>query len=998
VRVRILLHLLVIALGVWGAELAQAAGEGVTVRPGGAELLEAEPRQIVTATFRVTNTSEKRREFTAQVGLPADWKLITTEFPFELDPQRAEVRLVSFFVPRTTLAGRYPVTYAVQDRTVPSVRDRFAITVAVRPMGELGIRLLETPQTVIAGEDYKATFVVANQGNVAAGIELSVRSANQLPAAPDTEACILRPAESRAISVTVKTNPQLRQKMRHSLKLIAKAPELKKEGVQVEATSWVEIVPRISGAEDAYLRLPVQLTLRSVWESKPSTSLGPGPRHGGGFQMELSGRGPLDEAGKENLEFLFRGPDLTDESVYGSRDEYRVSYWRKDCELHLGDRVYALTPLTELSTYARGAEAKLRLDRFTLGGYTAETHWEEPRERQTAAYAQYQIDQQSSLTLAYLRKTLEGTGKGDRYVLPERPEGGFAQNVPVPFSGRGPPEGEAVTLRGQFRPFQHLGADLELGWGRNDAEGSHGAGLAYRAELEGQLGRALCQLRLIHAGPDYPGYYNDMDFVSASVAAPLWGRLGIHADYRREQDNLNRDPVLGSAPLDTYRRIGLDYRFRTGTYLSLDFQNRTREDRIPSPRFSDEEETVGLTLAHHFHRLSLAFSAERGKTWDHLAGRSTELQQYRLSTYWTPSGSLSFSSYLEYRDDGDLRTEKNRSVTAGLTTSWRLTDRTALVLDARRSDFQQAFDGNRDVFELRLTHLLASKARLSLAARHTSWRGADEGRETAVMLEYSIPLGLPLGRRKSVGAIKGRVYDEETGKGIPNTVLRLSGATAVSDGSGNYIFPSVRPGTYYLAADTQSLGIEKVPNQKLPKPIAVAGGEDSEADIGITRSATLSGRVAVYRPNETSITLPVPRREPIAGDGRCPAVATVGPADSATVGLPNRARSDEPTVAQLVEAGGVPNVFLELADGTEVQRCMTDANGAFSFASLRPGKWTLKAQASNLPEHHILEGSTLEVSLEPGQAKTLLVRVLPKRRPIRIVESGGTLTEEPKKP
>jgi hypothetical protein len=25
-------------------------------------------------------------------------------------------------------------------------------------------------------------------------------------------------------------------------------------------------------------------------------------------------------------------------------------------------------------------------------------------------------------------------GKGDRYVLPERPEGGFAQNVPVPFS------------------------------------------------------------------------------------------------------------------------------------------------------------------------------------------------------------------------------------------------------------------------------------------------------------------------------------------------------------------------------------------------------------------------------------------------------------------------------------------------------------------------------------------------------------------------------------
>ena len=36
-------------------------------------------------------------------------------------------------------------------------------------------------------------------------------------------------------------------------------------------------------------------------------------------------------------------------------------------------------------------------------------------------------------------------GKGDRYVLPERPEGGFAQNVPVPFSAM------AATDRGRLR-------------------------------------------------------------------------------------------------------------------------------------------------------------------------------------------------------------------------------------------------------------------------------------------------------------------------------------------------------------------------------------------------------------------------------------------------------------------------------------------------------------------------------------------------------------------
>jgi hypothetical protein len=42
-------------------------------------------------------------------------------------------------------------------------------------------------------------------------------------------------------------------------------------------------------------------------------------------------------------------------------------------------------------------------------------------------------------------------GKGDRYVLPERPEGGFAQNVPVPFS--------AVTAQGVLEVVEPLAAN-----------------------------------------------------------------------------------------------------------------------------------------------------------------------------------------------------------------------------------------------------------------------------------------------------------------------------------------------------------------------------------------------------------------------------------------------------------------------------------------------------------------------------------------------------------
>jgi len=938
-----------LGLWLWGAGGVFAEGGGVHVRPAGAELLEAQPRGIVTTTFRVTNRSGKRREFLAQVKLPSGWKLITPEFPFKLDAGQTEVRLVSFLVARTTLAGRYQVTYSVHDRTAPSTRDQFTIGVVVAAREELALKLLDSPRTIIAGDRYKARFVLANQGNAPARIDLSLRSANQLPATVDPQSCSLNPAESKVVVVTVETSPALRTEMRHSLRLTAKAVGAKTGEVRVEARSTVDIVPRVSGIEDPYHRLPVRLTLRACY--------GDNGRNRGGVQTEISGHGPLDSDRRAHIEFLFRGPDLTSRSVYGPRDEYRVSLVTKNLGLYLGDRAYTLTPLTELQTFGRGAEVKLGLENIILGGYCVNTRWEEPGERQAAAYAKRQFGEHAVLSLSYLRKKLDG--------------------VPPTSPARLRPQGDVLSLRGQFRPFQHMAADVEVGTGRNRDGGSFGNSNACRAELEGTLGKARYQLRLIHAGPDFPGYYSDVSFVSASVVAPLRGRLGIHADYRHERNNLDRDPARGSAPLDTYCRIGLDYRLARATIASLDYERRRREDRLAPPQFHEGEDTLGLTLAHHFRELTVSASAEAGRTEDHLANRRSRLQQYRLSAFYTPGTRQSYNAFVEYRDGGGSRAEKDRRLTAGLTGSWRLTDRTAVVLAARKTGFERAHDGSREVLELRVTHMMANKSSLHLAARRTSWRGADRGNESAVMLEYRLPFGVPLRRKKTIGSVKGRIYDAQTGRGLADTVLRLNGATAVSDRHGHYAFPAVKPGKYYLRVDRRSMGIGKVADRRMPHPVAVAGATDTEVDIGFVPSARLSGRVVLYRRKDGWVGPLIP-----PGD-RGDAVA--------------RSLAKEPS-PELVEDGGVPNIVVELADGQEVLRCMTDARGRFSFETVRPGRWTLRAHPSGLPNHHRLEADTLEAELAPGQAKRMRFSVVPISRPVLVIESGGTLVEEAEKP
>ena len=147
------------------AASVNAQGTNIEVRPAGKELVETEPRMIVTTVFRVTNSTDKKREFISEIKLPKGWTLVTKDFPFELNSNVSDRKLISFFVPQATLAGKYEITYVVRDRRYPSVRDFYTIYVVVLPVAKLEVKLLDTPEAVIAGQNYHTSFVIVNQGN-----------------------------------------------------------------------------------------------------------------------------------------------------------------------------------------------------------------------------------------------------------------------------------------------------------------------------------------------------------------------------------------------------------------------------------------------------------------------------------------------------------------------------------------------------------------------------------------------------------------------------------------------------------------------------------------------------------------------------------------------------------------------------------------------------------------------------------------------------------------
>ena len=225
------------------------------------------------------------------------------------------------------------------------------------------------------------------------------------------------------------------------------------------------------------------------------------------------------------------------------------------------------------------------------------------------------------------------------------------------------------------------------------------------------------------------------------------------------------------------------------------------------------------------------------------------------------------------------------------------------------------------------------------------WARSNEIKEvSSFTLSYTIPLQIPVSKKKSIGMLKGIVYDmENKNTPIPNVVLSVGEATAVTDLRGEFIFPSLKPGTYFLKIEKGSIGLKRVITEKLPISVKVTGGETERLEIAVVTACRITGKIRVFD-------------------------------------FLNHDKN------KLQDTGGSSNTLLEITDGKEIIRKLTDEDGSFSFEDMRPGKWAIKIYGNDLPLHHYLEIIEFAVDLTAGEAKEFTIRVLPRDRTIRILE------------
>jgi len=897
---------LILLLAVGSQRARSFQSRSVSVQATAGVRVETTPGKLLTLSFKVTNTAASKKRFESFVVPPTGWRRLAKEFPFEIDGGAADIRLLSISIPAETPAGDYTLRYGVRDAANPADAAEVAMTVVISAVNEQNLTHLDAPRLVVAGDAYKSVFLLNNKGNVPSLVRLKATSSNGFAALPDSSVVHLKPGESRTITVNVQTEAILSTKVQDILELTAE-PDAK---TQVKMNSYVEVVPRVTGVEEKYVRLPVTARIRFAGES--------GKR---GAQLEVAGGGALTPAENDRLDILVRTPDIQQKSILGRRDEYQLSYTTKRYDFFLGDKSYSLSPLTEFNRYAFGASGNANFKSVSVGGFYNETRFLSPRQREYAGYVTAKVHEAAQVGVNYLRKQ-EGQ------------------------------QSDIVTARSIIQPFKNNEVDLEYGVGgiagsRDDA---------YAARWTGRSIWYSYDARYVHSGSKFPGYFRDVDLKNLSMNISPLRDLRFEAYYRDEHRNLAHDTTLLFAPRDRYYQVGAGF----GNFLAVYYRSNDQDDLFPVPHFRLRDETWQFRLGYSLPRFMLVGNADLGTIRDKLAATDNPYKRYTLYTSIEPFSGHTYGFTVEYTDEREPTTlENQRRLSASFSANIFLSEATHFSMSLFGNRIRGEYEQTYSLFDISFEHTFPFGHSLTLRGRQSIFTPSVEGKELAYLVEYAIPIGVPIARSTESGQLSGRIVDSEKGTGVPNILLYAGGATAVTNRGGEYNFPALKPDRYVVQIDMASAGLDRVPLQHLPHELTIVGGQESRFDISLSRSVTVAGTVLLYQAQEQAAT--------------------------------------DTSKLVLKEPVGHPNAVVELANADEINRRLADNRGRFSFSGIRPGRWTLRIVEGNLPQNFYFEKDSYELTVAPGQSAELSFKALPRKRRVQIVSQGQTLVAAPQK-
>ena len=217
-----------------------------------------------------------------------------------------------------------------------------------------------------------------------------------------------------------------------------------------------------------------------------------------GFQEKSMVKGALDKDNKNQIEFRAVTHNPVELNTFTQYEEYFVNYKRNNLSIHLGDKTYSSSYLTEFARYGRGAEIRYDFDKVSFGGFYNHPRFFRDIKDEFNFYSAFKIRKESEISVGYLYKT------------PRKEEIRYSEvrldsNAHLPYA------------KGKFKVSNNITLSGELAYSTTQKTD----GTAYLLQAEAVLKKLNGNLMYMKASPDFGGYFTNTNTFNGNISYNL---------------------------------------------------------------------------------------------------------------------------------------------------------------------------------------------------------------------------------------------------------------------------------------------------------------------------------------------------------------------------------------------------------------------------------------------------------------------------------------------
>jgi hypothetical protein len=874
--------------------------------------VETLPGELIVSALQISNPDNQNLTFDLAIECPAGWQVVSGDGQIEIDPGKGIQRLASFLSPDRERAGEYPVSFILRSSD-GEVLESLMISVTILPSPEIQLTdLVNLKRNAIAGDTVKFDFQLSNTGNVPVVVILDAHMSMGVVNPDSTEDKIsLDAGESRMIIIETVLDNDFDILTGVPLILTARVLLDGKviETASKEATSKLDVYPGGSTGSDEFNYLPGKIKLKGIIEDSEKTR--------SDWQTEVSMDGSLKDDDSDNFSLMYRGPAPNQPDLIFSKDEeFHLSYDREDFGIYLGDGNYFLSPLIDNSGRGRGFEMNNRFDDFDLKIYFSHSSRNPSDENIIGVDMGFPIDENNEISLLY-----------------------FNADVHKPFSSN-IDDRSIWGFRGELGNTENLDVDFEFAQGGE--ENLSGRDFAYRFEGTYRDNGLELSANRIFAGPGFGGYYRDMNFSELSASVPLGDGFKVRGNFRDQQRNYNRDSDGFSSFRDKDIMAGIGYSGKHGVSLTADYIDKYRVDLDEDPLFSSEQRFWRLGASRQFGDLFLSTRIEFGENEDRVLDETVNHMSQYGSFSWKVDKNLTIFGYANWSKGDSLDIHEGKTTRSGFHFSY--SPQNSLTLTTGMN-FELVSDSFRRFYiPFSFRYQFKNGDQIEVRARYTTTERSNlEWDDTAVMIEYIVPLSIKIDRKSGYCILTGFVKDITTGEPLKGVLVHTENRADLTDETGRYEIKDLIPGTNIVSVNLSNLSYKYITVPESPAIIELAEGI-SQMDFLVVTAGSISGRVRM--------------------------------------------------ASGLSGSDGLEGVMVELisAEGSVLR--LTDESGRFRFELLPPGHYKISIDPKNLPVYTHLEMDKYDFDLTAGMEIDLDAKVVEDTVKVKIIkEDEITLTK-----